>query len=58
MIDQTAVRLNRITLLAVVSGNEVTKPFEVTEVYVKQDGGWKLASLSFTRLLTPEDQQN
>jgi len=25
----------------------------VTEVYVQQSGTWKLASLSFTRLLTP-----
>jgi hypothetical protein len=54
IIDSTAVLLNRITLLAVVGGNEVTNPFMVTEVYVQQDGGWKLASLSFTRLLTPE----
>lgn len=53
IIDRTAILLNRITLLAVVGGNEVTNPFEVTEVYVQQDGSWKLASLSFTRLLTP-----
>ncbi|MGC9395365.1 MAG: nuclear transport factor 2 family protein [Anaerolineae bacterium] len=49
-----AILLNRITLLAVVGGNEVTNPFMVTEVYVQQEGSWKLASLSFTRLLTPE----
>jgi hypothetical protein len=54
IIDATAVLLNRITLLAVVGGNEVTNPFMVTEVYVQQEGSWKLASLSFTRLLTPE----
>jgi Domain of unknown function (DUF4440) len=54
IIDSTAVLLNRITLLAVVGGNEVTNPFMVTEVYVQQDVNWKLASLSFTRLLTPE----
>ena len=53
IIGATAVLLNRITLLAVVGGNEVTNPFMVTEVYVQQEGGWKLASLSFTRLLTP-----
>jgi 4-carboxymuconolactone decarboxylase len=46
--------LNRITLLAVVGGNEVTNPFVVTEVYVQQDSSWKLASLSFTRPITPE----
>jgi hypothetical protein len=54
VIGTTAVLLNRITLLAVVGGNEVTNPFMVTEVYVQQEDGWKLASLSFTKLLTPE----
>jgi hypothetical protein len=54
IIGTTAVLLNRITLLAVVGGNEVTNPFTVTEVYVQQDSGWKLVSLSFTKLLTPE----
>ena len=53
IIDTTAILLNRITLLAVVGGNEVTNPFVVTEVYVRQNGRWKLASMSFTRLLTP-----
>ena len=54
LMDNTAVLLNRITLLAVVGGNEVINPFMVTEVYVQQDGIWKLVSLSFTKLLTPE----
>ena len=52
IIDHTAILLNRIDLLAVVGGNEVTNPFEVTEVYVKQNGTWKLGSLSFTKLMT------
>jgi hypothetical protein len=55
IIENTAILLNRITLLAVVGGNEVTNPFMVTEVYVQQAGSWKLASLSFTRLITPND---
>jgi hypothetical protein len=50
-IDQTAIVLSRIRLDAVVGGNEVTNPFAVTEVYVRQNGVWKLGSLSFTRLL-------
>lgn len=54
IMGDTAVLLNRITLLAEVGGNEVTNPFEVTEVYVKQNNDWKLASLSFTRLLNIE----
>ena len=57
IIGTTAVLLNRITLLAVVGGNEVTNPFMVTEVYVQQEDSWKLASLSFTRLLVPEQPE-
>ena len=53
IIDSTAILLNRITLLAVVGGNEVTNPFMVTEVYVQKAGSWSLVSLSFTKLLTP-----
>ena len=53
-IDATiAILLNKIRLVAVVGGNEVTNPFVVTEVYVQQSDTWILASLSFTRLLTP-----
>ncbi len=55
IIDNTAILLNRIDLLAEVGGREVTNPFEVTEVYIKQDGKWKLGSLSFTRLMTRAD---
>lgn len=47
----TAIVLNTITLLAGVGGNDVTNHFEVTEVYVREGASWKLASLSFTRLL-------
>ena len=54
IIGATAILLIRITLLAVVGGNEVTNPFMVTEVYVQHEVTWRLASLSFTRLLTPE----
>jgi hypothetical protein len=53
IIDNTAILLSRIVLLAVVGGNEVTNPFAVTEVYVKHSGSWQLCSLSFTKLLTP-----
>ena len=49
----TAILLNKIRLVAVVGGNEVTNPFVVTEVYVQQNDTWTLASLSFTRLLSP-----
>lgn len=55
IIDNTAILLNRITLLAVVGGNEVINPFMVTEVYIKENGKWTLGALSFTKLLTPND---
>ena len=52
-IGHTAILLNKIRLDAVVGGNEGTNPFVVTEVYIRQDGRWRLGSMSFTRLLTP-----
>nr|WP_315152472.1 nuclear transport factor 2 family protein [uncultured Flavobacterium sp.] len=55
IIGNTAILLNKITLLAVVGGNEVTNPFIVTEVYIKENNGWKLGSLSFTKLMTPNN---
>jgi len=54
VIGTTAILLNRITLLAVVGGNEVTNPFMVTEAYVQQNDTWTLVSLSFTKLLAPQ----
>ena len=51
VIGTTAIVSNRIRLDAVVGGNEVTNPFVMTEVYVRQGGTWKLGALSFTRLL-------
>ncbi len=56
IIGQTAILLSNITLLAEVGGNEVTNPFTVTEVYVLEDHLWHLASMSFTKLLTPSIQ--
>jgi len=56
IMDNTAILLNRIDLLALVGGNEVTNPFMVTEVYIKQNGSWKLGSLSFSKLLAPGDR--
>jgi hypothetical protein len=51
LIGTTAILLSRIRLLAVVGGNEVTNPFMVTEVYVREGEAWKLAQLSFSKLL-------
>ena len=52
-IGNTAILLNDIDLVAVVGGNEVTNPFMVTEVYVKDNGGWKMGSLTFSKLSRP-----
>lgn len=52
IIDNTAIILTKMDLLAVVGGNEVTNPFIVTEVFVKKDESWKLGSLSFTKTLS------
>jgi hypothetical protein len=57
IIGNTAIVLNRITLLAVVGGNEVTNPFIVTEVYVKENGEWKMGSLSFTKTMGPPGER-
>ena len=53
VIENTVILLNKITLLAVVGGNEVSNPFMVTEVYVKVGNEWKMGSLSFSKLMTP-----
>ena len=53
IIGNTAILLNDIDLLAVVGGNEVTNPFMVTEVYIKENGKWKMGSLTFSRLMRP-----
>ena len=32
---------------------EVINPFTITEVYIEQNGEWKMGSLSFSHLMTP-----
>ena len=49
----TAILLNDIDLQAVVGGNQVTNAFMVTEVYIKENGQWKMAQLTFSHLLRP-----
>jgi len=48
MFDDTAILWNRITLAAVVRGDEVSNQFTVTEVYKKQGNDWKLLVLTFS----------
>lgn len=51
VVGSTGIVYNRIRLDAVVGGNEVSNPFVVTEVYVRDGNRWVLTSLAFTRLL-------
>jgi hypothetical protein len=53
IIGNTAILLNDIDLVAVVGGNEVINPFMVTEVYVNENGKWKMGSLTFSKLMRP-----
>jgi hypothetical protein len=53
MFGNTAILLNDIDLEAVVGGKTVTNPFMVTEVYIKENGNWKMAQLTFSHLLRP-----
>lgn len=57
LFGDTAILLNEIDLLAVVGGNEVINAFMVTEVYIKQNGKWKMGSLSFSILRRPARMQ-
>ncbi|MCT1532112.1 nuclear transport factor 2 family protein [Sphingobacterium daejeonense] len=52
-IGNTAILLNDIDLEAVVGGNTVVNPFMVTEVYVKENGVWRMGSLTFSKLMRP-----
>ena len=58
MFGNTAILLNDIDLVAEVGGNEVTNPFMVTEVYVKENGKWKMGSLTFSKLMRPIKTNN
>jgi len=53
MFGNTAILLNDIDLVAEVGGREVVNPFMVTEVYIKENGRWKMGSLTFSHLLRP-----
>jgi hypothetical protein len=58
IFGNTAILLNDIDLVAKVGGNEVVNPFMVTEVYIKEDGKWKMGSLTFSHLLRPVKLNN
>ena len=53
MFGNTAILLNDIDLLAEVGGRQVTSAFMVTEVYIKENGKWKMAQRTCSHLLRP-----
>jgi hypothetical protein len=48
LIGNTAIVWNRITLHAVVGGNEVSTEFTVTEVYQREQDSWIMLALTFS----------
>lgn|SRR5690606_715621 len=48
LFGDTAIVWSRITLDAVVGGNEVSTQFTVTEVYQNIDSEWKMLDLTFS----------
>jgi len=53
VFGNTAIVLEDMDLEAVVGARTVTTGFMVTEVYTKQSRNWRLAQLTFSRLLRP-----
>lgn len=53
VFGNTAIVLEDLDLEAVVGSHTVTNPFMVTEVYNRQAGKWRLAQLTFSRLVRP-----
>ncbi len=51
VINDSAILINEVTLLAMVGGKEVTNKFMVSESYIRENETWKLSLLSFTKLI-------
>lgn len=58
IFGNTAILLNDIDLVAMVGEGEAINPFMVTEVYIKENGKWKMGSLTFSHLLRPLKLKN
>jgi hypothetical protein len=48
VFENTAIVWSRITLTAVVRGNDAKTEFTVTEVFQRQGSNWKLLALTFS----------
>lgn len=57
LFGNTAILLNDIDLVAALGSNEVINAFMVTEVYIKENGKWKMGSLTFSKLSRPVKMQ-
>jgi hypothetical protein len=53
VFGNTAILLSDIDLVAVVGRNDAINPFMVTEVYINENGKWKLGQLTFSHLSRP-----
>jgi hypothetical protein len=53
IFGNTAILLSDLDLVAVVGGTDAINPFMVTEVYLKENGRWKLVQLTFSHLSRP-----
>ena len=53
IFGNTAILLSDIDLVAVVGNNDAINPFMVTEVYIKENGRWKMGQLTFSKLSRP-----
>jgi hypothetical protein len=58
IFGSTAILLEDIDLQAVVGEHDVINPFMVTEVYIKENGKWKLTQLTFSHLLRQVKMNN
>lgn len=58
LFSNTAILLSDMDLVAMVGGREVTSAFMVTEVYIKENGKWKMGQLTFSHLLRPVKLKN
>lgn len=53
IFGNTAILLSDIDLVAVVGNNDAINSFMVTEVYIKENGRWKMGQLTFSKLSRP-----
>lgn len=53
IFENMVILLTDLDLVAMVGGNEAINPFMVTEVFVKENGQWRIGQLTFSHLARP-----